>query len=198
MPAKQFKAVKGGETMTYPGVTVETALGHHNTIAQHVPAGHLEKQAAALAAMSLRPPLDRRGEEAARDDPDARQPRSEDRREGVINYMFTFGNGFHVLFADSPGPVTDGQRALIAEGAGRGRRDAAVRRLRRRHPAARGPREGVQAVGRLSSGITTVPAWRCGPRTILPRSRFATRARRRGQWKCSTARRYASTRRRRK
>jgi len=32
--------------------------------------------------------------------------------DGVINYLFTFGNGFHLLFADSPGPITDAQRAL--------------------------------------------------------------------------------------
>lgn len=30
----------------------------------------------------------------------------------MINYLFTFGNGFHLLFADSPGPITDGQRAI--------------------------------------------------------------------------------------
>jgi L-ascorbate metabolism protein UlaG (beta-lactamase superfamily) len=30
IPAKQFKAVKGGEVLQYPGVTVEAALGHHN------------------------------------------------------------------------------------------------------------------------------------------------------------------------
>jgi len=32
--------------------------------------------------------------------------------DGVINFLFTFGNGFHILFADSPGPITDAQRAL--------------------------------------------------------------------------------------
>ena len=33
VPARQFKAIKGGETMQYPGVTVEAVLGHHNVIA---------------------------------------------------------------------------------------------------------------------------------------------------------------------
>ena len=114
VPAKQFKAVKGGETMTYPGVTVEAALGHHNTIAQNVPAGHLEKQAMALAATSLQPPLT--DEEKKQADVirmrGSRDPKIAD--QGVINYMFTFGS-FHVLFADSPGPITDGQRALITK-----------------------------------------------------------------------------------
>ena len=38
-PAKQFKAVKGGEVLHYPGVTVEAALGHHNVIALRCPEG---------------------------------------------------------------------------------------------------------------------------------------------------------------
>jgi L-ascorbate metabolism protein UlaG (beta-lactamase superfamily) len=113
VPAKQFKAVKGGEMMTYPGVTVEAALGHHNTIAQQVPAGYLEKQASTLAAASLQPPLT--PEEKKQAD-EIRTRGSRDPKiatDGVINYLFTFGNNFHVLMADSPGPITDGQRALV-------------------------------------------------------------------------------------
>jgi L-ascorbate metabolism protein UlaG (beta-lactamase superfamily) len=113
VPPRQFKAVKGGEVMQYPGVTVEAALGHHNVIATTVPQGFLEKQAAALEVASLqKPPSD-----AEKQQLDAirargsRDPKIAD--EGVINYLFTFGNGFHLLFADSPGPITDGQRALI-------------------------------------------------------------------------------------
>jgi L-ascorbate metabolism protein UlaG (beta-lactamase superfamily) len=111
--ARQFKAVKGGEVMQYPGVTVEAALGHHNVIATTVPPGFLEKQAAALEVASLQKPLT----DAEKQQLDAirargsRDPKISD--QGVINYLFTFGNGFHLLFADSPGPITDGQRALI-------------------------------------------------------------------------------------
>jgi len=110
---RQFKAVRGGEVMQYPGVTVEAALGHHNVIATTVPQGFLEKQAAALEVASLQKPL----LDAEKQQLDAvrargsRDPKIAD--EGVINYLFTFGNGFHLLFADSPGPITDGQRALI-------------------------------------------------------------------------------------
>ena len=113
VPPRQFKAVKGGEIMQYPGVTVEAALGHHNVIATTVPQGFLEKQAGALEVASLQKPL----LDAEKQQLDAirtrgsRDPKIAD--EGVINYLFTFGNGFHVLFADSPGPITDGQRALI-------------------------------------------------------------------------------------
>lgn len=113
VPAKQFKAVKGGEVMQYPGVTVEAALGHHNVIATTVPQGFLEKQAAALEAASLLQPATA----AEQQQLDAirargsRDPKIAD--QGVINYLFTFGDGFHLLFADSPGPITEGQRALI-------------------------------------------------------------------------------------
>jgi L-ascorbate metabolism protein UlaG (beta-lactamase superfamily) len=111
-PANQFKAVKGGEVMPYPGVTVEAVLGHHNVIATTVPEGFLDKQAAALDTASLQKPLS----DAEKQQLDAIRARgSRDPKiatDGVINYLFTFGNGFHLLFADSPGPITDAQRAL--------------------------------------------------------------------------------------
>jgi len=112
VPAAQFKSVKGGEVMQYPGVTVEAVLGHHNVIATTVPEGFLDKQAAAVETASLQNPLS----DAEKQQLDAIRARgSRDPKiaaEGVINYLFTFGNGFHLLFADSPGPITEGQRAL--------------------------------------------------------------------------------------
>jgi L-ascorbate metabolism protein UlaG (beta-lactamase superfamily) len=112
VPANQFKAVKGGEMMQYPGVTVEAVLGHHNVIATTVPEGFLDKQAAALETASLQKPLTD-AEKQQLDGVRARGSRDPKiATDGVINYLFTFGNGFHLLFADSPGPITDAQRAL--------------------------------------------------------------------------------------
>ena len=111
-PAGQFKAVKGGELLQYPGVTVQAVLGHHNVIATTVPEGFLDKQAAALETASLQKPLS----DAEKQQLDAIRARgSRDptiATEGVIDYVFTFGNSFHLLFADSPGPITDAQRAI--------------------------------------------------------------------------------------
>ncbi len=79
---------------------------------QEVPVGHLEKQAMALAATSLQPPLT---DEEKRQLETIRMGGSRDPKiatDGVINYMFTFGSGFHVLFADCPGPITDGQKLV--------------------------------------------------------------------------------------
>jgi len=111
-PARQFTAVKGGEVLRFPGVTVEAVLGHHNVIATTVPQGFLEKQNAALEVASLQAPLTD-AEKAQSDAIRARGSRDPKiATEGVINYLFTFGNAFRVLFADSPGPITDGQHAL--------------------------------------------------------------------------------------
>ena len=100
MPAKQFKAVKGGEVMQYPGVNVEATLGHHNVIATTVPEGFLEKQAAALQVASLQEPLT----DAEKQQNDAIRARgSRDPKiatDGVINYLFTFGSSFRLLFSE--------------------------------------------------------------------------------------------------
>ncbi len=113
VPSRQVRVVKGGETLDYPGVTVQAVLGHHNVIATTVPAGHLEKQQAALQAASLVPPLTAAEEQRAaairsRGSRDAALP-----REGVIGYLFTFANDFRLMFVDSPGPVTAAQRQVM-------------------------------------------------------------------------------------
>jgi L-ascorbate metabolism protein UlaG (beta-lactamase superfamily) len=112
VPAQQIRTVKGGELLQFPGVTVQTVLGRHEIIASTVPAGHLEKQQSALQAASLVPSLsdaERQQAEAIR----ARGSSDPSLAEGVIGYLFTFGNDFRVMFVDSPGPVTDAQRQLM-------------------------------------------------------------------------------------
>jgi L-ascorbate metabolism protein UlaG (beta-lactamase superfamily) len=113
LPAKQFRIVKGGEVLQYPGVTVEAVLGHHNVIATTVPEGFLQKQAAALKEASLEKPLseDETKQMQAIQARGSRDPKIS--TDGVINYLLTFGNNFRVMFADSPGPITDGQRTLM-------------------------------------------------------------------------------------
>jgi len=118
LPARQFRAVKGGEVLQYPQVTVQAVLGRHNIIATTVPEGFLEKQEAALQVAALQQPYS---------DAEAKQAeaiRARGSRDpsiattGVINYLFTLGNDFRVMFADSPGPVTDAQRAAMQSLAG--------------------------------------------------------------------------------
>jgi L-ascorbate metabolism protein UlaG (beta-lactamase superfamily) len=113
LPTRQFQAVKGGEVLKYSGVVVETVLGHHNVIAATLPDGFREKMLAALETAALQQPYS----EAEVKQADAIQGRgSTDARiatQGVINYLFTLGNNFRMMFVDSPGPITDGQRALM-------------------------------------------------------------------------------------
>ncbi len=113
VPARQFIPVKGGEVLQYPGLTVEAVLGHHNVIATTVSQGHLEKAETALREAALDQPLSD-SQTAQADVIRARGSRDPGiAKAGVINYLFTLGNNFRVLFADSPGPITDGQRALM-------------------------------------------------------------------------------------
>ena len=115
LPARQFRAVRGGEQLRFPGVTVDAVLGHHNVIASTVPEGFLEKQQAALQAAALQEPY---SEAEARQAEAVRARGSRDpaiAATGVINYLFTLGSGFRVMFADSPGPITDAQRARMQQ-----------------------------------------------------------------------------------
>ena len=112
LPAKQASAVRGGEILEYPGVTVQAVRGAHDVIATTVPAGHLEKQQAALQAASLVPPLT----DAERQQADRIRARGSTdaavASDGVITYVFTFGRDFRVAFVDTPGPITDAQRQM--------------------------------------------------------------------------------------
>jgi L-ascorbate metabolism protein UlaG (beta-lactamase superfamily) len=113
LAARQFKAVKGGEVLQYQGATVEALLGRHNVIATTVPEGFLDKQQAALQSAALQEPY---SEAEAKEAETVRGRGSRDpsiATMGVINYLFTLGNNFRVMFADSPGPITVEQRALM-------------------------------------------------------------------------------------
>lgn len=106
MPTEQGNIVAGGESVKFDGFTVDTALAQHSTLSRDVleTLGHLydldagpatPEQAAAEKAIMAK------GTFA----PDVIT-------KGTIAYAFTFDSGFKVLWIDSAGPVTDGDRAL--------------------------------------------------------------------------------------
>lgn len=113
MPGKQFRPVKSGDVLHYPGVTVEAVLGAHNSPeALGIPADYVEKQQAAIQLASLQQPFTdaekmRDAEVRSRGDNDPRVA-----TEGVIDYIFTFGNDFRVVFIGSHGRITEAQRQL--------------------------------------------------------------------------------------
>jgi L-ascorbate metabolism protein UlaG (beta-lactamase superfamily) len=106
VPQDQTTVVAGGETVKFPGFKVDTALAQHSTLKREV-----------LDAMGKVFDLD-----AGPATPDqavaeqaikARGTFSPDViTKGTIAYAFTFDTGFKLLWLDSAGPVTDGDRAL--------------------------------------------------------------------------------------
>jgi L-ascorbate metabolism protein UlaG (beta-lactamase superfamily) len=111
LPSKQYRVVMPGDVLRYGGVTVEAIRGSHTDQASLAPPGFFDKQNAALREASLDKPLTDEEKKQA----DAIRARgSTDPRintEGVLNFLFTFGNGFRVMLIDSAGKVTDAQRA---------------------------------------------------------------------------------------
>lgn len=111
LPEKQAITVTGGEVQKFDGFTVKAILAHH---ALRDPQ-FLEKVRGAVAAMNDAA----FGEPTEVDKQYAQQIRgrgTSDPRvvtEGTIAYLFTFGNGFRLLWLDSAGPITEGERKVM-------------------------------------------------------------------------------------
>lgn len=117
LPAAQAVTVTGGETLHYPGVTVDTALAHHSELEAEV-----LKATGALFKLEDKPLSAE--DEAARKAIRARGTFSPDViTKGTIAYAFTLDTGFKIVFLDSAGPITDGDRALAKK---LGRVDVAI------------------------------------------------------------------------
>jgi L-ascorbate metabolism protein UlaG (beta-lactamase superfamily) len=109
VPPGQGTAVAGGETLNIDGVAVDAALAQHSTLKQEVlqtlgqvydaDAGPATpEQAAAEAAIRAKGTF-----------------APEVITKGTIAYGFTFPTGFKLVWIDSAGPITDGDRALAAK-----------------------------------------------------------------------------------
>lgn len=117
VPDVQIRTVtgKGGEHVEVKNILIQPVLDHHNVIATTVPPGYMEKANLAMAEASLDKPLT----DAEKQEMDAvrargsRDPKIAD--EGTIGYLLTIGAAFHVMVADSPGPITEYQRQLMQQ-----------------------------------------------------------------------------------
>ncbi len=109
VPAAQTMSAKGGESFHFGDVTVETALGQHSTIQDGlIPA------LAAIYKVDSRPNTPE--EEAHNKEVTARgtfDPKVI--TEGTLTYALRFKNGFSIVVIGSAGPITEGDRALIAK-----------------------------------------------------------------------------------
>lgn len=111
LPEKQAAMVKGGETEKFHGVTVQAILAHHSVRTPEFSSKASEAYRALLAAVGLeRAEADKKQEEGIRAR-GSRDPKIS--TEGTIAYLFSFDNGFRLIYLDSSGPVTDGERQVM-------------------------------------------------------------------------------------
>ena len=107
LPPKQAITVRGGETRKYKGFTVESILARHSTLAPEV----LTAFQIAITAAAGAPTAEEQAVEAA-----IRKRGTFDPKvitEGTLAYLFTFDNGFRLIYRDSAGPITDAERSVI-------------------------------------------------------------------------------------
>jgi len=108
VPASQTMTARGGESFHFGDVTVETALGQHSTIQDG-----LIQALAGLYKVDSRPNTPE--EEAHNKKVTARgtfDPKVI--TEGTLTYALRFKNGFSIVVIGSAGPITAGDRALVA------------------------------------------------------------------------------------
>ena len=110
LPAAQAITVtgKGGEIQHYDGFTVEPILAQHSNLSPTVLGAF---QAAITAAIGAPTPEQSAAEAAilARGTFDQRVI-----TEGTIAYLFTFDNGFRLIYRNSAGPITPYETAAMA------------------------------------------------------------------------------------
>lgn len=107
LPAAQAVTVRGGETLKFKGFTVEAILARHSTLDPAILAEF--RKAIALAAGE--PTSEEAAAEAAIVKRGTFDPKVI--TEGTIAYLFTFDNGFRLIFRNSAGPITDAERAVM-------------------------------------------------------------------------------------
>jgi len=108
--AAQAHLTKGGDTIKFDGVTVQSVLAHHAILGPDFQkAGMAFRQ---MQAALIRPRTDdEQKRQAAVNMRGSRDPKLAE--EGVIGFLFTFDNGYTFYFQDSAGPPTAAQMAML-------------------------------------------------------------------------------------
>jgi beta-lactamase family protein len=109
LPDSQLLTTAGGEHFDFDGFTVDAILAHHSILPTEV----LDKLRLALAADS--PTLSPEEQQRATD---IRARGLSDPliiTQGTIAYLFTFDNGFRLLYRNSAGPITDAETAFMQQ-----------------------------------------------------------------------------------
>lgn len=109
LPERQAIVVKGGEIEKFNGLSVQAILAHHAVLRPEV--GPKFREALELAwGEPTETEKKQEAEVRARGTSDARVI-----TEGTIAYLFSFDNGFRLIWLDSAGPITDGERKVMQQ-----------------------------------------------------------------------------------
>ncbi|MGD0436048.1 MAG: MBL fold metallo-hydrolase [Bryobacteraceae bacterium] len=159
---KQIHVVRGGETIQQPGYTIQTALGIHMTTPPDASKAYAEflKKSSPLTAEQQKQfsdwltPIAR----AATVDEDPLDPDRDTIYHGTIVYVVTFDSGFRLVYSDTAGVLSGGERALSDSiHAGGGKIDLAIL----------GYLDGGFSLRRaIQSVVTRVKVWQ--PGILLP------------------------------
>ena len=116
LPGKQTVTVAGGEIQQFKGFTVEAILARHSVRSpEFTRAADGAWRAMATATGLTRTPEDEQRERQIR--VGVTDPRLAD--EGTIAYLFSFDDGLRLIYLDSSGPITEGEKKVMQRIGGR-------------------------------------------------------------------------------
>jgi L-ascorbate metabolism protein UlaG (beta-lactamase superfamily) len=129
LTASQIKIVRGGETLKQNGYTVQTALGIHMPVGVSDRAAYQEFVAKAdpLTEDQARQLAEWRKAEPVASVQDFDDPDNDTIYHGSIIYSITFDSGFRLVYSDTAGVLSGGEKALADSiQAGGGKVDVAI------------------------------------------------------------------------
>ena len=158
----QIKVVRGGETVKQDGYTIQTALGIHMTTPPDASRAYNEfiRKSAPLTEPQQKQFSDWLApiSDAATNGEDPLDPDKDTMYHGTIVYVLTFDGGFRLVFSDTAGVLSGGERVLADSiHAGGGKVDLAIL----------GYLDGGYSIPRaIRSALTRVKIWQ--PSIFLP------------------------------
>ena len=116
LPENQIHIVRGGETINQPGYTIQTALGIHMVTPPDASKAYNDfvKKSSPLTAEQQKQfsdwltPIS----QAAIGGEDPLEPDNDTIYHGTIVYVLTFDSGFRLVYSDSAGVLSGGERVL--------------------------------------------------------------------------------------
>jgi L-ascorbate metabolism protein UlaG (beta-lactamase superfamily) len=118
VPERQIHLVRGGETMKFDGYTVQTALGIHMPIDPSDDGGFHEMITTVNPLTDAEKTLAAEWRKGQSDGTrlalaeDAQDPENDTVHHGTIVYVLTFDGGYRLLYSDTSGVLSGGERTL--------------------------------------------------------------------------------------